>query len=239
MSSWHALQEELQRLVRLSPTPLRSYPGLDPPHSLRGPVEIDLAAHATAVAAELHARFGDLVRLRVGLLAYPENKAQLAGKRRKRSGGSRPFLMAGERPLAERLGLHVGLADRASPPVICSGHSEQVPVKVTNHSAVDRHLQSNGYLRAYVVDAEGTIVGSNYGFHTMSLVVFSARRNESVTVPALISTASLDIDLGYSIPPGDWGFIVKLVLGGHLRTPRAEEVTVWSNAIPFEIRAEG
>ena len=219
VSSWHALQEELQRLERLSPIPLRSYPSLDSPHSLRGPVEIDLAAHVTAVAAEIHARFGDMVR-------------------RRRSGRSEPVLMAGGRPLAERFGLHVGLEDRASPPVICAGHTEQAPVKVTNHSTVDRHLRSNGYLRAYVVDAEGTIVGSNYGLRNMSLVVFPVRRTESVTVPALISTASLNVDLGYSIPPGDWDFIVKLDLGGHLGTPRAEEVTVWSDTIPFEIRPE-
>ena len=77
MSSWHALQEELQRLETLSPIPLRSYPSLDSARSPRGPVEIDLAAQAAAVAAELHARFGDMVRLRVGLLACPESRAQL------------------------------------------------------------------------------------------------------------------------------------------------------------------
>jgi hypothetical protein len=56
-----------------------------------------------------------------------------------------------------------------------------------------------------------------------------------VTVPALISTASLNADLGYSLPPGDWDFIVELVLGGTLGTARTKEVTVWSNTIPFEV----
>ena len=239
VSSWAALQEELRRLERLSAVPLRSYPSLDSTHPPRRPVEIDLAAHATAVASDLHARFGDIVRLRVGLLPYPADRAQREAKRRKRSHRPQLFLVPSGRPPADRLGLHVGLEDPASPPVIGSGYSAEVRVKVTNRSTIERHLQTNGRLSTYVVDAEGTIVGSDYGFHTMALVVFSIRPHETVILPALIGTASMNVEMGYSIPPGDWNFTVELELGGDVWSPvTTEEVTVWSNALPFEIRQE-
>jgi hypothetical protein len=238
VSSWRTLRDELRRLERLSPCPLELYPSLDSPHPPSRPIDIELAASATAVAADLHARFGDVVRLRVGLLNYPEDRAQPAGKSRKRSRRSQPYLTASGRPLAERYGLHLGLEDPANPPVIRSRYTAEVPVKVTNTSKVDRHLQTNGHLRTYVVDAEGTMVGSGYGLHHMALVVFSIRPDDSVSVPALIGTASMNVDLGYSIPPGNWDFIVELILGGDLWAPVTEEVTVWSNAIPFEIRPE-
>jgi len=143
--------------------------------------------------------------------------------------------MASGRPPAERYGLHVGLEDPASPPVVRSGYTAEVPVRVTNSSTVERHLQTNGHLRTYVVDAEGTIVGSDYGLHHMALEVFSIRPNESVAVPALIGTASMSSELGYSLPTGDRHFIVEFILGGDLWAPATEEVTVWSNTIPFEI----
>jgi hypothetical protein len=113
-----------------------------------------------------------------------------------------------------------------------------VPLEITNRSEVDRHLHTNGVLQTYVVDPDGDIVGSYAGFQVMPLKVFTARAGESVQVPALLGTASLERELGFAVPPGPWAFVVELTLGGELWDHSAHKKTVtWSSPLPLLVTA--
>jgi hypothetical protein len=188
------------------------------------PCTIELAAHAEHVAADLHARFGDMVELRVGLMAYPEPERF----------PPQSFADPAGRPGLAAHGLTVALAG-PQPPRIESGRSEQVELLVTNHSAVACHLQTNGVLQTYVVDSSGTVVGCFSGMQHMPLVVFTVEPDDSVAVPALLGTASLAPELGYAVPAGRWGFVARVELGGYLGSTSRKEVELWSEPLPLDV----
>jgi hypothetical protein len=233
VASWRDLQADLRRLERESPPVLLSYPSTDPGEPTPRRCSIQLAAYAEDVAADLYARHADLVDLHVGLLPYP-GRLQRRGKRR---GRPRYFSAAG-RAVSTTLGITVELTEPASPPRISSGFADVVPLQITNRSEDDRHLQTNGVLQTYVVDPAHHVIAGYSGFQHMPLVVFTARAGESIQVPALVGTASLVPELGYAVPPGTWGFVVELALGGDLysSSPRKETV-VWSSPLPLEVSA--
>jgi hypothetical protein len=109
-----------------------------------------------------------------------------------------------------------------------------VPLEITNRSEVDRHLQTNGVLQTHVVDDALNFIAGYAGFQNLPLIVFTARAGESIRVPALVGTASMMPELGFAVPPGTWGFVVELALGGDLwsSSPR-KEVVAWSTPLPL------
>ncbi len=237
VASWRDLQADLRRLERQSPPVLLSYPSTDPDEPTPRRCSIELTAYAEDVAADLYARYADLVDLHVGLLPYPgpHSTLQQKGKRWRRP---RYFTAAG-RALSSTWGITVELAEPASPPRISSGFAETVLLEVANRSEDDRHLQTNGVLQTYVVDATGNVIASYGGAQHLPLVVFTARAGEAIRVPALVGTASLVPELGYAVPPGTWAFVVELALGGDLysSSPR-EEAVVWSSPLPLQVSAQ-
>jgi hypothetical protein len=234
VASWLDLRQELRRLERRSPAALRSYPSLDAKPDHQGPFDIELVAHAEEVAAELHARYGDLVTLHVGLLPYPGSEPDLTN--REGSQPPVPWFSAEGRSDAQEHGLTVGLADPSSPPRIRSGFAEEVLLEISNRSGEARHLQTSGFLDTYVVDASGTVVGCYDGLSHPTLVVLTIQAEETAHVPALVGTASMLPSLGYAVPPGDWHFVAELTLGRELDAlSSSDEITVWSGSLPMEV----
>lgn len=70
LEAWELLRQDLLNLQDSGPDVLVSYPTPEPGYRCP-PVEIQLTADAEAVAANLHATYGDFVALRVGALPYP------------------------------------------------------------------------------------------------------------------------------------------------------------------------
>jgi hypothetical protein len=239
VASWLDLRQELRRLERRSPAALRSYPSLDVEQDPRGPFDIELVAHAEEVAAELHARYGDLVSLHVGLLPYPGPEPDST----RRTGEGQPpvpWFLAEGRSDAQEYGLTVGLAGPSSPPRIRSGFAEEVLLAVSNRSGEARHLQTSGFLHTYVVDGSGTVVGCDDGLYHPTLEVLTVRPEETADVPSLVGTASMLPTLGYAVPPGDWHFVAELTLGRELdAVASSDEVTVWSGRLPLVVMPTG
>jgi hypothetical protein len=229
MTPRQALGEELRRLWTASPPVIQSCPDPDSVTSSRERCDIELAAHGVDVAAELHARYGELVRLRVGALRFPN-----PGPSRVKVADS----PAG-RTAASTHGLRVALPKGTAPPRIRSGFSDTVLVEVSNDSAVDCHLHTNRVLQTRVVDAGGTTVGRFTGMQQMPLKIYTVRPQETTEVPALVGTASVRPDLGWAVPPGPWGFIVELTLGGDLSHLRRKRINAWSVPLPLVLDVPG
>lgn len=70
LEGWERLRHDLLRLQDVQPGVLEQYPTPDPGYR-RPPVCINLAPGAESTAADLHARYGGFVALRVGALSYP------------------------------------------------------------------------------------------------------------------------------------------------------------------------
>ncbi|MFD3399233.1 hypothetical protein ACFWUU_01070 [Kribbella sp. NPDC058693] len=70
MAGWEGLRVDLRRLLGEAPEALVVLPDPDSERRER-PIRIDLAAWATDIAAELKAKYGDVVELRVGAMTFP------------------------------------------------------------------------------------------------------------------------------------------------------------------------
>jgi hypothetical protein len=229
MASRQELGEELRRLWELSPPVLLGSSDPDSVRSSRERCEIQLAAHGVDVAADLHARFGKLVKLRVGALRFPNPRLPRA----------QPEDSPAARTAASTHGLEVALPEQQAPLRMRSGFSARVLVEVTNDSAEDCHLHTNGVLQTAVVDDQGTIVGRFTGMQQMPLKIFTVRPHETVEVPALVGTASMRPELGWAVPPGRWGFVVNLTLGGDLDDLRRKPTELWSAPLPLIVERPG
>jgi hypothetical protein len=229
MASRQELGEELRRLWELSPPVLLGSPEPHSVSSSRERCEIQLAAHGIDIAADLHARFGKLVKLRVGALRFPNPRPPRA----------QPEDSPAGRTAASTHGLDVALPERQAPLRMRSGFSGRVLVEVTNDSAEDCHVHTNGVLQTAVVDDQGAIVGRFTGMQQMPLKIYTVRQHETVEVPALVGTASMRPELGWAVPPGQWGFVVNLTLGGDLDDLRRKPTELWSAPLPLIVERPG
>jgi hypothetical protein len=225
VTSREELNEELRRLWEVSPPVLQGSPSPDSVRSSRERCEIELAAHGVDVAADLHARYGKLVELRVGMLDFPNPRPPRSQKEHSPAG----------RTAASTHGLRVALPEGQPPIRIPSGFSTTVLVEVSNDSAEDCHLHTNRVLQTAVVDAEGTIIGCFAGMQQMPLKIYAVRPQETVRIPALVGTASLRPELGWAVPPGPWELIVNLTLGGDLQAIRRKRIELWSAPLPLVV----
>src|SRR5690242_7456168 len=87
MGTWQALREDLLRLEQVEPFVLVTYPDPRSAGASR-PYSIALMADAEAVAADLHAKYGGNVELRVGALPYPPTFGSTAAPHREASSSS-------------------------------------------------------------------------------------------------------------------------------------------------------
>lgn len=202
------LRQELLRLTDTRPQVLMMYPSLDD-HPDQPPYKIWLVAHAQDVAAVLHERFGEFVRLRVGALPYPPLR-------------DAPRIRGKTTDVPEMDASEFGTA-LDGPLSISSGHSVTHTLLFTNLTDEPVGVRTNGKLTARIVDpSSGSIVGGFAGMQHAPLVIFRAAPTATVPIPLLVGTASFDPDLGYTVPPGDWTLVapIRLADGRELITPR-------------------
>ena len=224
MGVWQALREDLLRLEQSEPFVLVSYP--DPRSAgASKPYSITLLAAAEQVAADLHAKYGDTVELRVGALPYPQ-----------RTGRTRSFRLA--QPVADLSPSDVRVA-LDGPLIVRSGANASHGLHITNLTRTPfTVLTMGGAVACEVVNpATGTVVGGSTMASRAVLVSFSVAPGETTRVPIFVGTASFDPGLGYAVPPGQWGLRAILKLGqGEVRGQTTTRVMA-SPVLPFTITA--
>jgi hypothetical protein len=189
------LRADLRQLRDESPAALVVFP--DPEgerHEQR--ISIDLAAWATDIAAMLNAKYGSLLDLHVGAMTFPTRQLWE---------GVSGYQLRGAP--AERAGLDV---EPLSPLTVRTGRSTREDVLVTSRATHRHVLSTNGALQSAVTDSNGNVVGRYVGPQNLPLVPFSIEPHQSRPLPVLIGTASVVPDLGYAVPPGQWGLVIEL-----------------------------
>ena len=195
MAGWESLRVDLRRVSEESPGALRVFPVPDRARR-EPPFYIELAAWATDIAAMLNAKYGSLVDLRVGGMIFPARQLWVTDHARQLHGAP-----------AESAGLYV---EPLSPLTVETGRFTKEDVLVTNRAAHTQVLATGGDLQSAVTDGSGSVVGRYVGPHTAKRVEFWIEPHQSRPVPVLIGTASMVPDLGYAVPPGQWGLVIEL-----------------------------
>ena len=184
------------------------------------PFRIMLRPWAVGVAEELDARFGNDVLLTVGFLPYPVPRPTDP------VGADRSAPAASEEPLLDACAAEATLVQ---PLVVRSGHDIHSGLLVSNRGTIPLVIENPGAQLGHVLDpATGEVVGDSAEAHAWagvapwvravpahkrpSLVRFTARPDQAVTVPILVGTASYRRSLGYAVPPGEWAVEVVLDL---------------------------
>jgi hypothetical protein len=217
VSSWPEVRAELLRLRDVEPDVLMGYqdPHSDPEPA--PPYPISLNTQGLEVARELHERFADQVKLRVGALPFPP-------------GPDEPWYeptLSDPLPLDHQLaGIRVELD---GPLKVRSGETANHALLVTNEGPAAFTVHTNGTLTARIIDMrDGSHVGGFAGAQRMPLVTFPVAPGQTVSIPLLVGTASFVQELGYSIAPGRWGISVSLHFGDRSAKKRTP-------ALPFEV----
>lgn len=199
---WEQLRHDLLGLRETHPYALQQSPSPSPGYR-RPPVRIRLAPDAEDAAADLHARYGDFVALRVGALAYPPEPALAVRPPQGTGGGARTPVDPDE--------MHLALDGPLS---IRSGRTTTHHLLLTNLSGHEIRVHTNGNITAAIIDGKtGAVVGSYVGAQRTPLIIFTAAPSETVRIPLLVGTASFDPDLGYAVPPGNWRLAAPMDLG--------------------------
>jgi hypothetical protein len=177
---------------------LVSYPDPSVDTHRQPPFEIRLQWWASEIAEDLPRRFGDDVKLVVGLRPYPEPQPR-------RQVGA-PDHIPDMDPTVMSVALDASIA-------VSSGHTARGALRVHNMSADAIVTCTNGQVTAQVVDPRTrAVVGGFTGAQTLPGVYFRAAAGDTVVVPVLVGTASASADLGYAVPAGDWAIQVILEL---------------------------
>ena len=190
----------LARVLEERPGALTRSPDLDQTDGGAPPYEIGLAAWAEDEAGRLYRRFGDLVRLTVGALPYPPGTA-----------AGRPVPSPGA--TVAPLGPEEVSVELDGPAVVRSGFTLRHGLLVSNRSAAELAIATNGQVTAVVVDpGSGEVVGGFSGAQFLPLITFRVPAAGTERIPLLIGTASFTPRLGYAVPPGSWGLQATLEL---------------------------
>jgi hypothetical protein len=199
---WAELRETLLRLRVENPEVLLSYPNPVGDPDRQPPYVIALEADALTVAEELHRRFGAAIELRLGALPFPLKPDESP---------LRPMLYDPIQLDHQIPGLRFKLA---TPLVVNSGSTVEHAVVIANDGVKDVTLHSGKQIRTRVVSlADGKHVGGLTGAHHLVGANFHIRSGHSLRVPLLVGTASYRSDLGYNLPPGQWGVTADLRFG--------------------------
>ena len=216
MTVWDELKVVLLDLE--SSGALVSYPDPSVDTHRQPPFEIRLQWWASEIAEDLHQRFGDDVKLVVGLGPYPEPQVRRQVNVPEDIPDMDPTLMS---------------VDLVSPITVASSSTVRGELRVENMSAESIVILTNGGVTAQVIDPRtGVVVGGFVGWQTMPGVYFRAAAGENVVVPVLVGTASFVPELGEAVPPGEWAIQATLVIADdkaagwqqltarrHVRTP--------------------
>jgi hypothetical protein len=155
------------------------------------PFEIHLAAWATDAAEDLHRRFGDDVGLIVGVLRYPE-----------RQPGRQHPTAPDDIPDMDPALMNVELD---APIIVSSGHNATGALRISNLSAANIVIFTNGHVTAQVVDPHTRmVVGGAAGIEHLVSVEISVASGGTLVVPLVVGTASYLPELSYAVPAGEW-----------------------------------
>jgi hypothetical protein len=207
MTTWDELKVVLTRLADTDPVPLTSWPDPAQDDGRQPPFAIELEPWAIDVARELHDQFGDDVQLMVGALRFPERALPV------------PLTPPPAVPDLDPAEIAVELDGPLS---VRSGTMAHHGLLVRNLGRRDVVIGTTGELIADVVDPEtGEIVGGYSGGVRLMLQTYTIEPSTSKRIPMLVATASIVPDLGYAIPPGQWGVRATLdpATGSAVRTP--------------------
>jgi hypothetical protein len=224
MVGWQELRGDLVQLERERPGVLARYP--DPRAAGNSkPYAITLAADAEDVAADLHAKYGRKVALRVGALPYPPGRVEDRARRARQLDTGR----------TESTDLRVELDGVLS---VRSGADASHGLLISNLTQAPLTIHTSGYLSAEVVDpSTGAVVGGSTKPSHAVLVPFTVEPGDTIRVPLLVGTESFQPHLGYAVPPGQWALIASLDLRSDeragLRT--SNHRTISSPMLPFTI----
>jgi hypothetical protein len=225
LQTWERLRRELIRLQDSRPGVLQRYPTPDPGYR-RPPVEIQLAADAQPVAADLHATYGTFVSLRLGALPYPPGPGDDRARQVRQ-------LDMGRR--METTDLRVELDGALS---VRSGADASHRLLISNLTQAPITIHTSGYVSAEVVDpSTGAVVGGSTKPSHAVLVPFTVEPGDTIRVPLLVGTESFQPHLGYALPPGQWALIAYLDLHSDERAElrRSSHRTISSRMLPFTI----
>jgi len=187
-----------------------------------GVLDLALRADGEAIAAEVLAEYGELVRITLGMLPYPDRFA----------GGSQCGPLVG--PIAA--GLPLVAAATLDGDTIRSGMDFRGTVSVRNTGADPIDFQS-GPTQTAVVFRPGAEAPSGFFTGGLDAIGFGKRLapGESVDLEVVGGTASCDPALGYALPPGDYEVRVPVVqLTMHDNAP-TEVSYVLSEPVPLTI----
>jgi hypothetical protein len=202
VSVWDELKPVIARLRDQQPGALARYPSLDAELVRTPPIQIHLTPWAADAAGELHRQFGDDVELTVGWLPYPPGRP--VRTRRRSAPSELPDLLDPDK-------VTVALDE---PAVVRSGHTLSHQLMVHNLARSELQLATSGTVTAVVVDPQtGETVGGFSGAQILPLKIIRVIPGDSMRIPLLIGTASSRPQLGYAVPPGEWGIQVTLKLG--------------------------
>ncbi|HEX3565676.1 MAG TPA: hypothetical protein VHU17_09900 [Acidimicrobiales bacterium] len=186
MSTWDGLKPALALLRDRQPEALRAYPDPRVDEGRVPPFHISLAAWAIDIAAYLHKQFGDDVVLHVGFQDYP-------------SGAIRGPDPTNVRPRLLPDDIAVSIEDDIE---VESGHDTSVEMHLTNHGP--EHIVLHTVIGEVIDPVTDRVVGLFAGMQAAMRINYRVEPGKTVSIPILLGTASLDPQLGYSIPPGRW-----------------------------------
>lgn len=177
------------------------------------PFHLLLEPWAVDVAEEIHWRFGDAVELQVGAMTYPERHIVSP-----RTIDLQPSILIEPDDITANLeGSHE----------IPSGRTLATGLRLHNHTDADIEIRTYGeWTDTRLVDpGSGDIVGGYRGYIPRPMIkhgkAYQLSPHGSVLIPLTVGTASTVGELGYAVPPGEWGLVVYLWLVNHeyVRTP--------------------
>ena len=174
---------------------------------------VSLWAWAEDVAADLHGRLPTL-EIIVGFLRYPERTPE-----RQVDFDARYARIPGLDPTRVEVALD-------GPLTVASGYDGHHQLVVTNHTHLPIVVWTNGRITAHVVDpSSGRVVGISTMAQTLPGVHFRAESNQSVGIPLVVGTASVDPGLGYAVPVGVWDLRADIELAEGLATSLTHYLT--------------
>jgi hypothetical protein len=198
MTVWDELKPVIARLLDEQPGAFTSHPTLDSELVRTPPIQVDLAPWAAGVAEELHRQFGDDVELTVGWLPYPPGRP------------ARTQWQGAPAELPDPTEVTVTLDELA---VVGSGHTLHHQLTVHNLTGGELQLVTNGQVTAVVVDPQTRETAGGFsGAQALPRMIYRVTPGGSTSIPLLIGTASSRPQLGYAVPPGEWGIQVTLTL---------------------------
>jgi hypothetical protein len=161
-----------------------------------GGATVILPANALAKAADLKARYGDAIKLTVGMFPYP-----LAGAEAR----------CEELPATEVIdGLKITISDPGAPVAgNAFGAETQLTVEVHNTGTAPVRV-GGGTAAGSILDAHGKVVSAVPPHDDMAAVPIVIDPGGSAELPVNVTIASCDPALGYVVPPGEYMLVATL-----------------------------